>query len=233
MINTDLEPCYILHSRKYRDTSLILELFGAETGRHAAVARGARSQRSKLRGQLQPFTPLLVSVRGRAELKTCAQVDFRGNAYGLKGEELILGLYINELLYKLLGVQEPLPALFAAYEELLGELSQRPGQLKPARRFELTLLRELGYGIDFTCEAATGKAVTPGQSYRYVVREGFYPVPSDEGGALSGADLLAIAEGCLDKVEEAALRRITRLSLHHLLGDKPLKSRDLFRALPR
>ncbi|MGI9322608.1 MAG: DNA repair protein RecO [Pseudomonadales bacterium] len=228
-----LEPCYVLHSRKYRDTSLILELFGKTSGRHAVVARGARGAKSKLRGRLQPFAPLLVSSRGRADLKTCTKVDFGGNAFSLKGERLILGLYINELLYRLLGLHDPMLAVFSAYEKLLGELQASGQSLRAIRQFELLLLSNLGYGVDFASEAGTGKSVSHDGHYRYVAQEGFYPVAENAVGALSGADLLAMGAARLDEVDEAVLRRITRQSIRQLLGDKPLQSRALFKGLPR
>ena len=58
-----LQPSYVLHSRPYRDTSALLEVFTAEQGRISLVARGARR---KTRGGsggalLQPFNPLLLS----------------------------------------------------------------------------------------------------------------------------------------------------------------------------
>jgi len=41
MSRIHLEPAYILHSRSFRETSLIVEAFTREHGRVAVVARGA------------------------------------------------------------------------------------------------------------------------------------------------------------------------------------------------
>ena len=67
-----LQPGFILHSRAYRDTSSILEVFTPEHGRVSVVARGnRRKSRGGASGALlQLFQPLLLSFSGQGELKT-------------------------------------------------------------------------------------------------------------------------------------------------------------------
>jgi len=71
----DNEPGFVLHTWPYRETSLVVEIFSRQHGRVALIARGARRPRSAMRGQIQPFTPLLLSwfgkndVSGRADLR--------------------------------------------------------------------------------------------------------------------------------------------------------------------
>ena len=59
-----LQSSFVLHRRPYRDTSLLLEVFSQEYGRLGLVARGAVSPRSRWKGLLQPFAPLLLSWSG-------------------------------------------------------------------------------------------------------------------------------------------------------------------------
>ena len=75
-----LQPAYILHSRPYRDTSLLLEVFTAEHGRISLVGKGARrrSRGGSNAALLQPFSPLLVSFSGRSDLKNLTQVESAG-----------------------------------------------------------------------------------------------------------------------------------------------------------
>ncbi len=54
-----LQPAFVLHRRPYRNTSLLLEVFSRDHGRVGLVARGVRTPRSRLKGLLQPFMPLL------------------------------------------------------------------------------------------------------------------------------------------------------------------------------
>ncbi|MCJ7816149.1 MAG: recombination protein O N-terminal domain-containing protein, partial [Xanthomonadales bacterium] len=56
-----LEPSYVLHSRPYQESSLLIEALSRSHGRVGLVARGARGTRSRWKGILQPFRPLLLS----------------------------------------------------------------------------------------------------------------------------------------------------------------------------
>ena len=63
-------PAYLLHHRPFRDTSLLLDIFSRDHGRLALVARGARSQKSRLKPLLRPFMPLQLSWLLRSDLGT-------------------------------------------------------------------------------------------------------------------------------------------------------------------
>lgn len=229
-----LSAAFILHTRKYRDTSLIADLLTETEGRLDVVIRGARGKKPRFRGSLQPFVPLLISWFGRGELKTAKTIDFPAGAIHLAGDSLMMGLYVNELLYRLLGKFDPVPSVYSSYYRLLKVLEYSDAPVGELRRFELGLLAELGYGITFEAEADTGYPIQPDRLYRYVSEEGFYPLPDDvydarPSGAYEGRHLLSIARGELgDAGVEQAARGITRTSLKVLLGDRPLKSREMF-----
>ena len=101
------------------------------------------------------------------------------------------------------------------------------------RQFELILLDELGYGIDFGYEAISREAVDPEEYYSFVNGEGFHKTTESTENSIIGLDLLKISEGDLQHVDSYKMRDITRCSLRELLGDKPLKSRSLFRGVAR
>lgn len=226
-----LVECYILHVRKYRDTSVIAELLTAAEGRVSVVMRGVRGKRSRVAGHIQPFTHFLMSWFGRGELKTAKSMDFPYASINLSGEALMIGLYVNELLVRLLGKFEAVPSAFSAYGALLGDLSNENHRLQSLRTFEVMLLRELGYGITFEWEAETGEPISAQKWYRYNPDEGFHHVREvGASGTYSGEHLLAIADGSLEQPEiEASLRRIVRSSFANLLGERQLRSRELFR----
>lgn len=233
-----LEPAYVLHARPYRDTSVLLDLLGRHTGRFGAVARGARSDRSKYRGRLQPFTPLLVATVGRGELKTLTKLEFPGKAFTPRGDNLLLGLYVNELLYRLLGSFDPVTQLFDEYHDLLVQLADPGAAVRAVRWFELCVLQELGYGINFEYDTRTGTMIAPENLYQFVVDEGFHQAVSDHAelkkdSLYPGTELLHLASGSLAEVDEKRLLNLTRSSLARLLGEKPLKSRALFRRQSR
>lgn len=225
----DLVPAYVLHTRKYRDTSLILELFTEPEGRVAVVQRGARGKKKS--ATVQPFTPILVSYVGKGELKTLTRID-AGNMQALSGDRLLMGMYANELLVRLLGKFEPSARLFQAYQQLLVCLSVSEDYQVELRKFELRLLEELGYGISFAFTAGSGDLVEPDGHYRFVPDEGFHRIASATNSSFCGEDLLAIADDEFAREgAERNARRVTRIALNHLLGDRPLQSRELFKQL--
>ena len=140
-----LQSAFILHRRPYRNTSLLLEAFSQEQGRLGLVARGVVAPKSRLKGLLQPFTPLLLSWTGVGELATLTTAEETALPIALPPNRGLAGLYVNELLVRLLPRLDPLPSLFVAYETLLAELATAPGEEPPLRRFEKRLLEELGY----------------------------------------------------------------------------------------
>jgi DNA repair protein RecO (recombination protein O) len=226
-----LVEAYILHARKYRDTSLIVELLTRRDGRVSAVMRGVRSKRSKTAGYIRPFARILVAWLGKGELKTVTVTDFPFPPGALQGDALLAGLYVNELLVKLLGKYDPSVAIYEAYGALLQDLSGATALAIGLRRFELILLQELGYGITFE-RGVDGDPVRAGCWYRYVPDEGFHAIgesPPDQY-AYRGEDLLQIVEGRFEVPEiDTCAKRVIRSSFAVLLGQRSLRSRELFR----
>jgi DNA repair protein RecO (recombination protein O) len=229
-----LTPAFILHSRPYRDTSLLLEVFSEEYGRVGLVARGARAARSRQRGLLQPFQPLLLSWSARGELGTLNGAETAGAAVPLGGNGLYSGFYLNELLVRLLHRNDPHPELFPIYLEALRRLAQAPELEGVLRRFELGLLEALGYGLQLEQEAGGGAALEPDLLYDYQLERG--PVPVAQGGGsgltLSGRSLLALHELRLEDAQVLRdAKRLTRAALDLCLGGTPLKTREVIRQL--
>lgn len=224
-----LSPAYVLHSRPYRDSSALVDLLTLHHGLQRVVWRGARGQRRKV--SPQPFMPLLVGLGGRSELKTLTQAEIAGRFSLLQGETLFSGLYLNELLVRLLVGGEPQPILFAAYQQSLEQLAAGDPVEPILRRFEWQLLELLGYGFSLT-EDAHGQPLDRHRDYAWYAGEGLRPLDDPLPGAigLSGAALLAMAAG--DWSAPATLRaakQLMRQALSVHLGDRPLVSRSLFR----
>ena len=147
-MRVQLQPAFVLHSRPYRDSSALLEVLTSEFGRISLVAKGARrSVRGRSNGAiLQPFIPLLLSFSGRAELKTVTGSEVAGDVVSLKGERLFSGIYLNELLIRLLHRNDTHPNLFIAYADAIATLGGERSMDDTLRQFEFILLEELGYG---------------------------------------------------------------------------------------
>jgi DNA repair protein RecO (recombination protein O) len=229
------EPAYVLHHHDYGETSLLLEIFTRRHGRLGLIAKGARRARSPLRAALIPFQPLVVGFSGRGELPTLTGAESAGPAPAIAGESLFCGLYLNELLLRLLHRHDPHERLFERYGEALGRLGEGRDTEAVLRVFEKRLLEDIGFGLVLDHDEHDGAPLQPEQLYRYIPERG--PVPAyaadGEGIAIQGASLLALARERLDDV--IALREVKHLIralLARHLGERPLTSRGLFRPRP-
>jgi DNA repair protein RecO (recombination protein O) len=221
----EAHAAYVLHSRAYRETSALVD-FITPQGRLRAVLRSARGKAGTL---ARPFVPLEVELRGRGELKTVARLEASGVAAWMVGDALFSGLYLNELLIRLLPAEDPHPNVFSHSAAPLQALAAgRP--LEPLlRSFEWRLLDELGYGFALDTDI-NAEAVAADGLYRLQTDAGLERVWLQQPGLFQGADLLAMAEA--DWSAPGALlaaKRLMRQALAVHLGGRPLVSRELFR----
>ena len=148
----------VLAARRHGEASVVAQLFTRGYGRHAGLVRGGAGSRA--RGVYQPGN--LVAARWRARLAehlgafTCELV--RSHAAALLDDPLRLAALTSAcgMLSAALPERHPYPALYGSTLALIEALAGEPAW--PARyvRWELDLLRELGFGLDFTKCAATG-----------------------------------------------------------------------------
>ncbi len=228
----DLQPAYVLHTRRYGESSLIAELITPTEGRHAVLAKGVLSRKAPGKGVLQPFQPLLMRWRGRGELPVVTECEPAGIPPKMAGRALYCGFYINELVLHLCARGDPHSTLFPAYVASLSELSQADNDnrcLEPVlRRFELQLLEELGSGLQLGRDAQ-GQPVEADRRYHYRQDTGAMPSEGSEG-SYAGATLLALARGRFDDdTQRREARHLMRQVIDSHLGGHRLKSRDLFR----
>ncbi|TWC34626.1 DNA replication and repair protein RecO [Pseudomonas sp. SJZ079] len=218
------QPAYVLHSRAYRESSALVD-FLTPQGRLRAVLRGARGKAGTL---ARPFVPLDVEFRGRGELKTVGRLEAAGIPNLLSGDALFSGIYLNELLIRLLPAEDPHPAIFDHYAMSVLALAQGRALEPLLRAFEWRLLDELGYGFALDLDL-NGQPVVAGGLYRLQTDSGLVPVGQLQPGVFQGAELLAMAEadwsvpGAL-----AAAKRLMRQAMAPHLGGRPLVSRELF-----
>lgn len=229
-MSQDIISGFLLHRRPYRETSYLLDIFTLELGKICLVAKGVRGSKSDKKSLLQSFQPLLLSVYGKQELKNLRQVEARGPALMLSGNNLFSAMYLNEILNRLLGVEQSHSELYVLYENSLLALSQQKDIEPVLREFELGLLDELGYGLDFNSEWQTGEAIEPALYYTLVLEHGFQLLSAADrtSNCFLGENLQKISHYQWDKASLNAAKRISRMALSALLGQKPLKSRELF-----
>lgn len=227
-IKVVLQPALVLHSRQYRDTSALIEIFTKDHGRLTVVARGVRGVRSKFQGILTPFLPLLVSFSGKNDLRSLQQAEANGVRYELQGKMLLSGFYLNELLVRLLPRHEGYANIYLSYQSTLATLVKAKQPETALRLFEKCLLANLGYGLQLD-RTTSNESVVAEEQYTFVFGSGFSRAKCDHIANFSGQSLLALHSDNLTTENELRdAKRLLRLALASLLGNKPLKSRELF-----
>ncbi len=221
-----LQPAYILHRRPYRETSVLLDVFSQDYGRISLISRGVRRQHSPLKSLLQPFQPLLLSWQGKSELMSLACAEANGHPMLLRGNNLLSGFYLNELLVRLLAKNDPSMTLYSTYHQTLVELQSQDFQQKTLRIFEKKLLEELGYGLQWP-----EQEIMVDRYYRYIHEKGFEIVDVVKPNDLTfvGKSMLSLAREELNDADSLRdAKRLMRVLLAAILGPEPLQSRKLF-----
>ncbi|WP_020405560.1 DNA repair protein RecO [Hahella ganghwensis] len=225
----NLQCAFVLHTRPYRESSLIVDLFCEESGRVAAVVKGGRVKKG-LSALLQPFQKILVSFSGNSELKNLMQVESGDLHLTLSGLSLYSGFYLNELILKLLPVHGGPSDLFSQYVLALKALAAGEVVEPSLREFELALLYELGVGFDFCYESTTGTEVMETQYYLVDAISGIQRADPADPKSLKGSVMLAIAQRLWqDPAVLLAAKKVCRSMINTLLDGKELQSRKVMR----
>jgi len=222
----DGDPAFVLHTRPWRETSLIVDVLTRHHGRIGLIARGARRQSSSLKTRLIPFQPLTLSWFGKSQLRTLHAAEWQGGGLMLRGHALMCGFYLNELLLRLLPEGDAHEGLFDLYAGALSALNGQSDVEPVLRRFELDLLSELGYAQPLG-HLHNNDALEADQRYSFTLGHGVTPLRRQEAG-YRGKTLLDLAAGDLsDPITLAEGKILMRTLLAHYLGDKPLATRQL------
>ena len=157
------ESGFIIGTRRHGETSLIVEAFTSAHGRHMGLVKGGRGTR--WRGVLQPGNRLRFTWRARLSEHLghyAAEAEALGASEIMADPLALAALNSINAMVRLLPERDAHPRLFARYEAIVEALPAGAGwpagEGWPAAlaRFELTLLGELGFGLDLESCAATG-----------------------------------------------------------------------------
>ena len=235
----DQENAFVLHTRPYRETSVLAELLTATHGRIGLLARGVTGPRRQLlRAALQPLQWIRFDAVQRGELAQLNSADAADAAPRLVGDAALAAFYVNELTLRLVPRHDPQPDLFAAYARARERLRAGEPLAWTLRRYERDLLQALGLGFDWTHDG-DGHAIDPAARYRLDAEQGARRLLSDRGApdrsdAPSGQALLAFARDEMPAARDlAALRRAMRRVLEHHVGPRGLTSWTMLGELSR
>ena len=226
-----LEPAFVLHTRSYQETSLIIDFFTKSYGRLNAIAKGAKRPKSPLRSVLTPSSKLVISMSGKSDLKTLSSVEIIEHFSVSDGTSLNSIIYLNELISKAIEKEDPHENIFYEYEALLRNLTDKNNinhLEKYLRNFELNLLQEMGYGVDLTRESETNTKLQSKDYYRFDPDKGFSLLTETNlsNNAFLGQDIIDFSEGRFEKkTTRDASKIIMRAALDYHLGNKTLNIR--------
>ncbi len=214
----------------------MIDFFTAEEGRVSGVQKGYRGRRAQrsiqafLLGELDSSNAEgLVSVYGFEVSNNLAPTN----------DQTASGFYVLELIFRALVERQQEPVVFSAAVKALAELQSGSVPHLLLRKFERTLLDQLGYGLDFE-QAINGRSQEPevihaDTAYHYQPGLGFvrdFDRPDAEaslgGVVISGATLQRIkTEDYADASICRDARMLYQSALTLLIGHEPLESRKL------
>lgn len=170
----------VLAVRKHGETSAIVELMTEFHGRHLGLVRGGRS--SRMRPVLQPGNRVIASWRARLEEHLGTYQIEPEELHAARLMALPLGAYGFQLMashLRLLPERDAHSSLYRAALVLAEHFDEPEKAARMMIRFELAILEQLGFGLDLTRCAATGRTDTLGfvspKSGRAVSREAGEP----------------------------------------------------------
>lgn len=231
---------FVIHQRAYREKRAIYTLFCEGVGIIDGIAKKG----------LLPFLPITFFATGKTALKTLTEPIYTQQTSSnhphfptfLSGQAYYAGLYLNELLYKILVKENPSDELWQSYAAAIIALSSLSFQddksqyLKlTLRRFELALFDELGVGLDWQTDWQDTL------HYRFTLDLGFVPCYGswDTGAIVLTADelyrLATLSRQLIKQTavmcDESTLRylgAIHKARIDELLDYRPLHSRRLW-----
>lgn len=229
MMRNEVLHGYLIHHRKYREKSHIVHLFTQEYGRVDGILR-----------QIPPpqYQPICLQATGKSELKNFTKLEILNQPVFFHGDAFFAGFYLNEIVLRLCPLEEALPQTFEQYQLTLLQLQQLASHEQASlflrqilRQFEHVLLQELGYAIDFSVDA-NQQQILPLRHYQFQLNDGFLPVAQASRSTLSGTLIVSMQnyEDGQDFSHEQLqlLGKLYRQMISSLLGDRPLKSRQLW-----
>lgn len=228
---------YILHSRKFGDTSLIVDVLRADDIRESFICKGVCRPRSRFAGVLRPFAELSIECHRRTGMPLITEVSVYAAPPFVEPKAMYCGLYLNELLTYLLKPHDVHEGIFLRYRAAM-EALKSAAPIEPVLRcFERDLLALLGYGMALEYDSLSGQPVQPNLWYDYQLEFGpvCCPAPDNAGEVtgyrVSGASLLALATGDFTtQGVQVEAKGLLRYVLNFHLEGRRLRSRDLFRS---
>jgi DNA repair protein RecO (recombination protein O) len=218
---------FLLHATKFKETSLLCVFFSKEFGKVSAIAKGARSKKSKFQVLTVPGALFKIAFSGKNELKTLTSCESL-ETLDIKRNNFKIYLYLNEIILKLLESYEPMPEVYENIMQIfkfLDENDKYSVELK-LRHFEYNLISELGYGFNIDRDIE-GEVIDSKSYYSFNPQSGF--IKGKMGQKILGLHLINFLNNNFsDSETRFSLKMIMRAAIENVL-EKPISSREVFK----
>ena len=215
---------FVLHKRRYKETSLIVEFLTLERGRIATIVKGALRAKSKFGNFLQHSMRLELDVIGKSNLTTLTKIEVIEHFPNLRGLKAFTLLYVNELIMKFFGENDPIKDVYHDYAELQRTLGGSANYQSALRYFELTVFEAMGVKPELNVTADTLTSVSDSEIYFFKPSIGILK-NNFEGDTLKvhGETLCMLARKAElnGRAEKEAKLLAQALVRHHLDGKEP------------
>ncbi|MFK7795723.1 MAG: DNA repair protein RecO [Gammaproteobacteria bacterium] len=228
MMRVELEPAYVMHTRPYRETSMIVY---ALTEQHGVVHMVSRGARKKGNNNLQPFTRMYLSWSGRGDLMSLTKIEHEHSRYTNNFRAQVQCFYLHELILKLIPKLSPAPELFDLYESTLNSMINNPSNEYVLRNFELRLLAIMGHPLQLGYDYINDEVIQNQLLYRYDPDFGPTKIKGKQTqwNVVTGRLLADLEQGDLTDESLPQAKIFLRGIVKHYLQGKPLMTRRLLK----
>lgn len=224
-MNNTLDNAFIIHSRPYGETSVILDLLTEQNGMISVILKGAK--RRKDVSQLQPSREFLINI-SKARLPLLIKYELN-KSYAIKKDYILLIIYFNELIYRLIPKNQPQKTLYNFYRNYMSYMSTTDDhQDSVIIGFELLILKNIGYAVNSEISI---DLINKDDYFYYDKLRGFKKI-SDyyQGYKISGRDLSLLIKFDINSIQDKrTLRMIMKNIIVDIVNPKKIKSFDIIK----
>jgi DNA repair protein RecO (recombination protein O) len=151
-------PAIVLDARPYGESDTVATVMTEDHGLHRGLAKGGAARANAALWLAGNFAQVRWTARLQDQLGAFRGEMIHPNAAILMDDPLALAMLtaVCSTAEGALPEREPHPAVFDGLLRLIAHLPRGGAVLPDLVRWELTLLRELGYGLDLSACAVTG-----------------------------------------------------------------------------
>ncbi len=202
---------FVLHGRKFRDTSKIISFYTREDGMITCIAKGARKANNKFGSSLEPLSYSQISYYKKStsdmfllsKSETLEAMNGIVNSY----ERLNIGLALLESLSLTQIQHEPNDEIFSLIKEVLSALNVAEENFYNFFvKFQLELCKIIGYSISFSYFDLDKKSKD--EQYKLEFQTGEFAQGRSANG---GFALNAILAEYLNRVNASSIETLTSI----------------------